>query len=155
MWREVNSGLGGVDIHGLALDPREPQKLHAMVREKGEGLYRTTDGGAKWVRVDDGPGGEVKVLSSVNISTGMGGIFLYAGTGQGLTRNGFAVDPSNPRTMYASMRADVFRSDNAGANWTRVTTGPKNVAAVTVNPKKPSEVYAATMEGGFERSALA
>jgi photosystem II stability/assembly factor-like uncharacterized protein len=86
-WREANSGLGGVDIHGLAIDPREPQKLHAMVREKGEGLYRTTDGGAKWVRVDDGPGGEVKVLSSVNISTGMGGIFLYAGTGQGLARN--------------------------------------------------------------------
>jgi photosystem II stability/assembly factor-like uncharacterized protein len=54
--------------------------------------------------------------------------------------------------MYAAMRDGVFRSDNAGDNWTRVTTGPKNVAAVAVNPKKPSEVYAATMEGGFYRS---
>ncbi|HVQ76202.1 MAG TPA: YCF48-related protein [Candidatus Binatia bacterium] len=86
-WREANVGLAGLDVHGLAIDPREPQKLHAAVRDKGEGIYRSTDGGGKWVRVDDGSGGEVKVLSSVNISTGMGGIFLYAGTAEGLQRN--------------------------------------------------------------------
>ena len=38
-------------------------------------------------RVDDGPAGEVKVLASVNVPTGMGGIFLYAGTGEGLLRS--------------------------------------------------------------------
>jgi photosystem II stability/assembly factor-like uncharacterized protein len=86
-WKEVNTGLGGLDIHGLAVDPNAPRKLHVAVREKGEGIYRTTDGGVKWVRVDDGPGGEVKALVSVNIPTGMGGIFLYAGTAEGLQRN--------------------------------------------------------------------
>jgi photosystem II stability/assembly factor-like uncharacterized protein len=86
-WKEMNAGLGGLDVHGLALDPNVPSKLHAVVREKGEGIYRTTDGGGRWVRVDDGPGGEIKVLTSVNISTGMGGIFLYAGTAEGLQRN--------------------------------------------------------------------
>jgi photosystem II stability/assembly factor-like uncharacterized protein len=86
-WQEANAGLAGVDVHGLAIDPRDPQKLHAAVRDKGEGIYRSTARGAKWVRVDDGPGGEVKVLASVNISTGMGGIFLYAGTAAGLQRN--------------------------------------------------------------------
>ena len=86
-WAEANTGLGGLDVHGLALDPTTPQKLHAAVRDKGEGLYRTTDGGGKWTRVDDGPGGEVKVLASVNIATGMGGIWLYAGTAEGLQRN--------------------------------------------------------------------
>jgi photosystem II stability/assembly factor-like uncharacterized protein len=83
-WRAANAGLGGADVHGLAADPNTPRKLHAAVREKGEGIYRTTDGGDKWVRVDDGPGGEVKILASVNIPTGMGGIFLYAGTAAGL-----------------------------------------------------------------------
>jgi photosystem II stability/assembly factor-like uncharacterized protein len=86
-WKEMNKGLGGLDVHGLALDPNSPSKLHAAVREKGEGIYRTTDGGAKWTRVDDGPGGEVKILASVNIPTEMGGIFLYAGTAEGLQRN--------------------------------------------------------------------
>jgi photosystem II stability/assembly factor-like uncharacterized protein len=87
IWREASTGLGGLDVHGLAIDPNAPQKLHAVVRGKGEGIYRTTDRGGKWSRVDDGPGGEVKVLASVNIPTGMGGIYLYAGTAEGLQRN--------------------------------------------------------------------
>jgi len=86
-WKEVNNGLGGLDVHGLAIDPNMSFKLHAAVREKGDGIYRTTDQGGKWIRVDDGPQGEVKVLRSVNISTGMGGIFLYAGTSTGLQRS--------------------------------------------------------------------
>lgn len=86
-WKQVNNGLGGMDVHGLAIDPITPQKLHAAVREKGEGIYKTTDGGGKWTRVDDGPQGEIKVLTSVNIPTGMGGIFLYAGTSTGLQRS--------------------------------------------------------------------
>ena len=86
-WTEVKVGLGGRDVHGLAFDPNDPRKLHAAVRGQGEGVYRTTDVGAKWVRVDDGPAGEVKVLASVNIPTGMGGIFLYAGTAEGLLRS--------------------------------------------------------------------
>jgi hypothetical protein len=86
-WRAANAGLGGLDVHGLAIDPNTPAKLHALVRDKAAGVYRTLDGGAKWVRVDDGPAGETKVLASVNIPTGMGGIFLYAGTTEGLQRN--------------------------------------------------------------------
>jgi photosystem II stability/assembly factor-like uncharacterized protein len=86
-WTPVNGGLAGLDVHGLAVDAAVPSKLHAVVRDTGEGVYRTTDGGAKWTRVDDGPGGEVKGLASVNIATGMGGIWLYAGTAEGLQRS--------------------------------------------------------------------
>ena len=86
-WAQMNNGIGGLDVHGLALDPNEPTKLHSAVRGQGEGIYRATDAGGKWVRVDDGPPGEVKVLTSVNVPTGMGGIFLYAGTAEGLLRS--------------------------------------------------------------------
>jgi len=83
-WVQMNKNLGGVDIHGLAFDPNFKEKLHAAVRDGAEGIYRTRDGGKNWERVADGPKGEVKVLASVNISTGMGGIYLYAGTTEGL-----------------------------------------------------------------------
>ena len=85
-WTEVNSGLNGLDVHGLAIDPRAPAKLHAAVVKKGEGFYRTTDGGSKWTRVDGGPEDEVNVLKSVDLPSGMGGIFLYAGTSTGLRK---------------------------------------------------------------------
>jgi len=85
-WDEINSGLGGRDVHALTIDPNKPKTLHAWVVDRG--LYRSTDGGVKWIRVDDGPENpEVKALASVNIPTGMGGIFLYAGTATGLYRN--------------------------------------------------------------------
>ena len=86
-WAEASTGIGGLDVHGLALDPNDPRRLHAAVRGQGEGVYRTTDGGVGWVRVGDGPAGEVKVLTPVNIPTGMGGTFLYAGTAEGLVRS--------------------------------------------------------------------
>jgi photosystem II stability/assembly factor-like uncharacterized protein len=86
-WTPANTGLKGVDVHGLAIDPNVPDKLHALIRDRGAGLYRTTDGGGAWVRVDDGPPGETKILSSANVPTGMGGIYLYAGTGEGLQRS--------------------------------------------------------------------
>lgn len=62
------------------------------------------------------------------------------------TVNGFAVHPSNPKTTYVAMRDGIFRSEDAGQRWSRAP-GPANVAAVVVDPKRPSEVYAATMTG--------
>ena len=68
------------------------------------------------------------------------------------TVNGFAVHPANPRVMYVAMRDGIFRSENAGETWTRAEASPGNAAAVAVNPKQPSEVYAATAEGRIFRS---
>lgn len=68
------------------------------------------------------------------------------------TVNGFAVSPADPKTMYVAMRDGVFRSEDAGASWQR-TTGPKNAAALAVNPKKPAELYAATADGKLFRSS--
>ncbi|MBI3129394.1 MAG: hypothetical protein HYZ11_17425 [Candidatus Tectomicrobia bacterium] len=86
-WARMSEGLGGQDIHGLAFDPNSTEKLHAAVRDGAEGIYRTRDGGKSWERVADGPKGEVKSLASVNLSTGMGGIYLYAGTTEGLFKS--------------------------------------------------------------------
>lgn len=63
------------------------------------------------------------------------------------TVNGFAADPSNPKVIYVAMRDGVFSSEDAGTGWSAVSGGPKNVAAVAIHPKRPAEVYAATVEG--------
>ena len=69
------------------------------------------------------------------------------------TVNGFAVDPTNAKVMYGAMRDGLFKSTDAGESWKAVGTGLKNLAAVAVNPKRPSEVYVSTLDGAVLRSA--
>jgi hypothetical protein len=87
-WQSFSTGLGGMDVHALAVDgynPNQPKRLYAWVADKG--LYRILGDLAEWKRVDDGPSNpDVRALQAVNISTGMGGIFLYAATSEGIFR---------------------------------------------------------------------
>lgn len=57
------------------------------------------------------------------------------------------VDPTNPKVMYVAMRGGVFQPGTGGARWTSASGSPRNAAAVTVKPKRPSELYAVTAEG--------
>lgn len=69
------------------------------------------------------------------------------------TVNGFAMDPTNPKIMYVAMRDGIFKSTDAGGTWKSLGEGLKDLAAVTVNPKKPDEIYAATAQGIIFKSA--
>ena len=89
-WATVNSGLADLNVRGLALAPNDG-RLHAQVRDKG--FFVSKDGARSWKRAAgmsggfaDGPAGTMSTLASVNMSNGMGGIFLYAATDQGLAR---------------------------------------------------------------------
>lgn len=68
------------------------------------------------------------------------------------TVNGFAVNPSDPRVMYAATRDGLFQSTDGGERWTSAGKGLRNLAAVAVNPRRPAEVFAATEAGVIYRS---
>jgi len=87
VWQQINKGLRSLEIHGLAVDVTSSNRLYAASRETRDAIYKSTDGGEKWSRVDMGPDGDIKSVTSVNISSGAGGIFLYAGTSAGLQRS--------------------------------------------------------------------
>ena len=63
------------------------------------------------------------------------------------TVNGFAVNPENPKVMFAAMRDGLFRSADAGESWKAAGKELKNMAAVAINPKRTDEVYAASEDG--------
>ena len=69
------------------------------------------------------------------------------------TVNGFAVEPGNPKVMYVAMRDGLFKSADAGASWKRIGNELKTLAAVTINPNRPNDVYIATMDGAIFMSA--
>jgi photosystem II stability/assembly factor-like uncharacterized protein len=68
------------------------------------------------------------------------------------TVNGFAADPGNPKIMYVAMRDGIFKSTDAGGTWKPVGRELKNLAAVIVNPRNTSEVYAASLDGAIVKS---
>jgi len=64
-----------------------------------------------------------------------------------LTVSGFAVERANAKTMYSTLKEGLFKSTDGGETWKRLTKSPKNLGAVTINPNKPMEIYAATVDG--------
>jgi photosystem II stability/assembly factor-like uncharacterized protein len=137
-WEKVlfidrNTGAGQVEI-----DPANPSVVYAALWNHREapwengnfsgpnsGMYKSTDGGATWGKLAGGlPDGA-----------------------QGVGRINFAVAESEPRRIYAIVptretRA-VFRSDDAGATWQRVSTDQRLDVDIHVHPRNADVVFTA------------
>ena len=68
------------------------------------------------------------------------------------TVNGFTVHPENSRVMYVATRDGLFQSGDGGVTWKALGNGLKNLAAVTLNLRKPNEVYVSTADGVIFKS---
>ncbi|UWR32319.1 exo-alpha-sialidase [Sulfitobacter sp. W027] len=88
-WADASAGLPATRVTALTQAALEPDMLYAALAD--DGLWRSQDAGESWEFVMDRPylnGAEREVLTLVSVGnpTGMGGIWLYAGTDAGLTR---------------------------------------------------------------------
>jgi photosystem II stability/assembly factor-like uncharacterized protein len=88
-WETRSTGLVKGEVSGLAVAASQPDMIYASV--EGDGLWKSEDVGKSWSLAMDRPwleGSEqdVRALVSVELETGMGGIWIYAGTPVGLTR---------------------------------------------------------------------
>lgn len=88
-WRPAGAGLPGAAVRAVTVSARDPDVIYAAIG--GDGLWKSEDAGDSWTFVMDRPwlnGAETDPLSlaSVQLETGMGGIWIYAGTSAGLTR---------------------------------------------------------------------
>jgi len=145
-WQRVitkDENTGGSDVQ---IDPSNPDVVYASMWEAregpwedrnlyngpGGGLYKSTDGGSTWHQLT---AGLPKDLSQVHI----------------------AIAPSNTRRLYATVasasgKLDVYRSDDAGDNWSQITNDPRpagrigggDLSVPKVDPKNPDLVYVAS-----------
>lgn len=84
-------------------DPSDPSGNTIWVGTDGDGVYRTLDGGANWLHVGD----------------------FSSGLANGIVHD-IALDPGDPRIVYAGTDRGVFRSVGGGAwedltGWKRIT----------------------------------
>ncbi|HWP37047.1 MAG TPA: glycosyl hydrolase [Gemmatimonadales bacterium] len=149
-WRKVlfrDERTGAVD---LSVDPNNPAVIYAALWEAwrkswgmssggpGSGLFKSTDYGETWREITRNPGLP---------ATGVVG------------KIGVAVSPAAPWRVYAIVEHDsggVFRSDDAGATWTRVNDERRlrqrafYYTRIYADPKNPDVVY--VLNTGFYRS---
>lgn len=88
-WEARSDGLSKGEIDAVTVAAGQPDMIYAAVR--GDGLWKSEDAGQSWSLAMDRPWlaeGEhdMLALASVDLATGMGGIWIYVGTQAGLTR---------------------------------------------------------------------
>jgi len=153
-WQRVlykDADTGG---SAVLIDPSHPEIVYAGLWQArlgpwedknefngtGGGLFKSTDGGTTWRRLGNG----LPVnLSQINL----------------------ALAPSRPERLYATIATTesgdyssaaglgLFRSDDGGESWTRITTDPRpalrigggDLAVVTVDATNPDVLYVASI----------
>ncbi len=134
-WTPVNTGLNTTFvITALVVDPATPATLYAGTglgpgAGDASGVFKSTNGGESWTAINIG-------LTSVY---GLSPPSVFA----------LAIDPSAPRTLYASTYAGgVFKSTDGGGNWSAINTGLTRtgnaliVSALAIDPSAPATIYA-------------
>ncbi|MCB0626726.1 MAG: hypothetical protein KDC43_23115, partial [Saprospiraceae bacterium] len=133
----VDENTGCAD---LSMDPSDPDVLYAAMWDHrrspdffrsggpGSGLYKTTDGGKTWKKLDNLPAGQ-------------------------LGRLAVAVAPSNPQIVYLTVEAEkkedkgLYRSTDGGASWTLVNTDfnttvrPFYFSRLVVDPTDENKIF--------------
>src|SRR5213594_1388458 len=92
------------------------------------------------------------------------GVDVWTTTGpEGGTIRALAIDPQNPATLYAAVSrnaspdsSDVYKSTDAGSNWTLVNTSlPGSYLStqnLVIDPQTPTTLYAGTFGEGVFKS---
>jgi len=88
-WKARSQGLPDAPVTAVTVAAADPDTIYAAIR--GDGLWKSEDAGRSWALAIDRPWladaeRDLTALVSVDLATGMGGIWIYAGTELGLTR---------------------------------------------------------------------
>jgi photosystem II stability/assembly factor-like uncharacterized protein len=146
-WAQLGSGLPEAAATALAIPKQEPDTLYLAV--SGDGLWQSPDAGATWSYAMDRPWldeaeRDLLALASVDSSSGMGGIWVYAGTDMGLTRV-----PDCFCRWQDVQPGDAMDALAAGEQPAAVMALPPGEAVLdlALAPQVPEVIHAATASG--------
>jgi photosystem II stability/assembly factor-like uncharacterized protein len=141
LYKDENTGANDVE-----LDPSNPDTVYAAMWEArqgpwengawsgtGGGIFKSTDGGKTWRQLTKGLPEE------------------------GVVQANIAIAPSDPKRLYSALATSrgtaIYRSDDAGENWSQATTDARPAARIgggdcpmlAVDPKNSEIVYSASV----------
>ncbi len=132
-WTPIFDGQDTGSIGALAIAPSNPRIIYVASGEGlrrpdlsvGDGIYKSSDGGATWTRL---------------------------GLRDAQQINGLAVDPRDPNRVFAAVMGHpygpnsergLYRSTDGGATWSKVLGSDQDTGAstVVVDPNHPDVIY--------------
>ena len=128
-------GAGGMCLHTILLDPKNPQRIFSAI--SAAGAFRTDDGGKTWRPINHG-------LHSQYIPD------PAAEVGHCVHR--IAMHPSRPNTLFMQKHWDVMRSDDAGDLWQEVSDNlPSDFGfPIDVHAHEPETIYVVPIKSDSE-----
>src|SRR5437762_1026904 len=180
-WTQV--GPDGGDARALSFDPHNPD--HILLGTSSGELFESHDAGANWSRLahlgaDDAYVFEHIVFNptdskiiyvaawNVDDPNVKGEVFVSHNGGRSWESlpgmhdksvRSFAMAPNNPKILVAGTLDGVYRSEDAGRNWQRISPEGhidiKNIESLAIDAQNPDVIYAGTfhlpwktMDGG-------
>jgi photosystem II stability/assembly factor-like uncharacterized protein len=161
--------MRGQSIRALRSSPTDPKELVAGTLK---GVFRSTDGGARWTQISPIDSTEIHEVQSVAIDPADPNV-IYAGTWHlpwkttdggehwenikdGIIEDSdvfsIIVDPDKPKIVYASACSGIYKSEDAGALFHKVQGIPSSARRTRVLMQDPNDrniVFAGTTEGLF------
>lgn len=125
-------GAGGLCLHSIAVDPAKQNRMFVGI--SAVGVFRTDDGGETWQPANKGTRAE----------------FLpekFPEFGQCVHKLLLAGD--NGLLLFQQNHCGVYRSRNAGADWTEITAGlPSDFGfPLAIHPHQPETLYVIPLQG--------
>ena len=148
-WQPLNDTLPDLDVTAVAAHATQPETLYVYLGK--DGMFRSRDGGAEWVKVDKGPEEPVQAFLHSDMPGSMESGWLFAGTTRGVARSmdcfcfwgdagdlrgtvsAISYDPAAPENIYAVVEGQLHHSADGGETW-RSRTVPQDVTALAFAP---------------------
>ena len=148
-WQSLSDTLPNLGVTAMAAHATQPETLYAYLGN--DGMFRSRDGGAEWVKVDSGPQETVQAFLHSDMPGSMESGWLFAGTTRGVSRSmdcfcfwsdagdlrgtvsAIGYDPAAPENVYAVIEGQLHHSADGGETWTSLKT-PKSVTALAFTP---------------------
>ncbi|WP_339750868.1 hypothetical protein [uncultured Marinobacter sp.] len=150
-WQSLSDTLPNLGVTAMAAHATQPETLYAYLGT--DGMFRSRDGGAEWVKVDSGPQEPVQAFLHSDMPGSMESGWLFAGTTRGVSRSmdcfcfwgdagdlrgtvsAIGYDPAAPENVYAVIEGQLHHSADGGETWTSLKT-PQSVTALAFSPSQ-------------------